>query len=212
MNWTAGYASELEYIPGFYREQSPTHLNLACVLNGVTPVDTALPFTYLELGFGRGLSLNTLAAANPNGDFYGIDFNPAHVAGARQLAQAASLENVTLLERSFEALALQEDADIPECDFITLHGIYTWVTAENQQHIIAIINRYLKPGGIVYVSYNALPGTCPTLPLQRMMVDHAALQHLPSDGRIRAATDFMERLSRQPIGYFGSTPGMHAKL
>lgn len=38
---------------------------------------------------------------------------------------------------------------LPQFDFITLHGIYTWVSRENRQHIVDFIARYLKPGGIV---------------------------------------------------------------
>jgi hypothetical protein len=30
MDWTAGYASDIEYTAGFYREQSPAYLNFAC--------------------------------------------------------------------------------------------------------------------------------------------------------------------------------------
>ncbi|RYZ90024.1 MAG: methyltransferase, partial [Moraxellaceae bacterium] len=85
MDWTAGYVSDVEYTAGFYTEQAPGLLNFACILNGVEPVDTSKSFNYCELGFGRGLTVNVLAAANPQGRFYAADFNPAHVAGARQL-------------------------------------------------------------------------------------------------------------------------------
>ena len=100
MDWTAGYASDIEYTAGFYREQSPTFLNFACVLNGYEPIPLDQPFTYFELGFGRGLTANLLAASNPIGEFYAADFNPAHVAGAQQLANAAQLKNLRLLENS----------------------------------------------------------------------------------------------------------------
>lgn len=53
MDWTEGYASDVEYTAGFYREQAPAFLNFTCLLNGVEPVDLSRPFTYFELGFGR---------------------------------------------------------------------------------------------------------------------------------------------------------------
>jgi hypothetical protein len=34
MDWTAGYASDVEYTTGFYAEQAPGYLNLVCALNG----------------------------------------------------------------------------------------------------------------------------------------------------------------------------------
>ena len=125
MDWTAGYASDIEYTAGFYPEQAPGHLNLVCALNGNEPPSLAGPFTYFELGFGRGLTASVLAASNPRGTFYAADFNPAHVAGARELAAEAGLDNLTLLENSFEELAAGAVAGLPGFDYITLHGIYT---------------------------------------------------------------------------------------
>ena len=98
MDWTSGYVSDIEYTSGFYREQSPAWLNFVCLLNGIEPVDLQQPFTYFELGFGRGLTAQLVAASHPNGQFYAADFNPAHVAGASALAKQAQLSNLTLLE------------------------------------------------------------------------------------------------------------------
>lgn len=211
MDWTAGYASDVEYTAGFYREQSPTYLNFACVLNGYEPVALNKPYTYFELGFGRGLTANILAAGNPNGQFFAADFNPSHVAGARQLAESAQLNNLTLLENSFEELA-QGKVNLPSFDFITLHGIYTWVTAENQQHIVNFIARYLKPGGIVYMSYNAMPGWAMTLPLQRLLTEHADLHPNRSDEQINQAAKFIEKLEELQAGYFTVNPGLKARM
>ncbi len=212
MDWTAGYNSEVEYTAGFYREQSPVYLNFACVLQGYEPVPLDRPYTYFELGFGRGLTANLLAAANPQGTFYAADFNPAHVAGAQQLAKSAQLENVTLLENSFEELAEGRVTDLPQFDFITLHGIYTWVTAENRQHIVNFIGRYLKPGGLVYLSYNAMPGWAMSLPLQRLLVEHAELHPNRSDKQINEAAKFVEKLADMQAGYFTVNTGLKPRL
>lgn len=212
MDWTAGYNSEVEYTAGFYREQSPVYLNFVCVLHGYEPVPLDQPYNYCELGFGRGLTVNLLAAANPTGNFYAADFNPAHVAGAQQLAKNAQLDNLTLLENSFEELAQGTVADLPQFDFITLHGIYTWVTAENRQHIIQFISRYLKPGGLVYLSYNAMPGWTMALPLQRLLVEHADLHPNRSDKQIDLAASFVEKMVELNAGYFSSNPGLKQRL
>jgi SAM-dependent methyltransferase len=212
MDWTAGYASDIEYTAGFYREQSPAYLNFACVLNGYEPVALNRPFTYFELGFGRGVTANVLAASNPQGQFYAADFNPAHVAGARALAATAQLANLTLLENSFEELARGQVADLPQFDFITLHGIYTWVTAENRQHIVNFIARYLKPGGIVYLSYNAMPGWSAALPLQRLLIEHADLYPNRSDVQIKHAAAFVEQLNAAKAAYFTNSPTLTHRL
>lgn len=211
MDWTAGYASDIEYTAGFYGEQSPFHLNLACALNGVEPVPLDRPFTYCELGFGRGLTANVLAAAYPNGQFYAADFNPAHVAGARALADSASLPNLTLLEASFATLAQAPEQSLPMFDFITLHGIYTWVTAENRAHIVSFINRYLKPGGVVYLSYNAMPGWSLALPLQRLLVEYGDTHPGRSDVQVAEAAQLVKKMTDLKAAYF-TNPGLAPRL
>ncbi|NYE63759.1 SAM-dependent methyltransferase [Duganella sp. 1224] len=211
MDWTSGYVSDIEYTSGFYREQSPDWLNFVCLLAGIAPVDLQQPFTYCELGFGRGLTAQLLAAGHPAGQFYAADFNPAHVAGARALAAEAGLTNLTLLENSFEELA-QGQAELPQFDFITLHGIYSWVTADNRQHIVRFINRYLKPGGVVYLSYNAMPGWSAALPLQRLLVEYADAFPARSDLQIKGATEFIAQLEEVQAGYLTAHPGLKARL
>jgi SAM-dependent methyltransferase len=157
MNWNDGYVSNIDYPAAFFREQSPTHLSFACVLNGYEPVPLDGHFTYMELGAGQGLTANILAASHPRGEFYAVDFSPSQVAASRQLSSAAQLHNLTLLENSFAELAAGKVA-LPQLDFITMYGVYSWVDADNRRHIADFINRYLKPGGIVYLNYNAMPG------------------------------------------------------
>lgn len=211
MNWTEGYVSDVEYVAGFYRELSPGWLNLVCLLNGVQPVPLDQPYQYCELGFGRGFSAQLLAAANPQGQFYAADFNPAHVAGASALVREAQLPNLTLLENSFEQMA-SGDVDLPQFDFIVLHGVYTWVTAENRQHIVRFIGRYLKPGGIAYISYNAMPGWAPALPLQRLLVEYADAFPNRADLQIKAATEFLTQMEQANAGYLVQNPSIKARI
>ena len=36
--WGGGYVTDITYLPGYYRHQSPLHLNLACLLGGVAGI------------------------------------------------------------------------------------------------------------------------------------------------------------------------------
>lgn len=205
MDWTAGYASDVEYVSGFYREQDPQLLNFVCALNGYEPATASAEYNYFELGFGRGYTVNLLAAANPKARFYAADFNPAHVAGAQALAQAAELGNLTLLENSFAELS-QGAVALPQFDYITLHGIYTWITAENRQHIVEFLARYLKPGGVVYLSYNSMPGWTSALPMQRLLVEYGDAHPNRSDLQIDGAAEFIQQLSAAGAAYFHIHP------
>lgn len=166
--WMEGYESDIEYTSGYYREQEPNFLNLCAVMHGIEPINLDKGFTYCELGCGQGMTVLIMAANYPMGKFYAIDFNPSHIARARNLAEQAGLDNIVFLEKSFAQLA--EDPELlPECDFIVLHGIFTWVSDHNRQCIIDICSRHLKSGGMVYNSYNAKPGWSMSEPIQKML-------------------------------------------
>ncbi len=170
MGWSEGYVSDINYPAAFFREQSPGHLNFSCILNGYEPIAIDRPFTYMELGSGQGLTANILAASNPQGKFYAVDFNPSHVSISQQLSEYAELDNLEILEASFSDLAAGKFT-LPQFDFVTMYGVYSWVDGNNQKHIVNFLKRYLKPGGIVYINYNAMPGWCAALPLQRLLLE-----------------------------------------
>lgn len=210
--WSDGYNSDIGYTHGFYRELSPAYLGFVCLLNGIRPPRIDRPFRYCELGCGQGMTLNILAAAYPQGRFVGIDFNPLHVAGARRLAEEAGLDNVSFLERSFQDIAAgagagSGDGDGEGFDFITLHGVYSWISPENRQAVVDILARWLNPGGLVYVSYNAQPGWSPMMPLQSLLLAHAAANPGRSDRQFEAALGFVNRLKDAGAGYFAANPG-----
>ena len=167
-SWTSGYVTELEYTYGYYRELCPGLLRLACVSAGIAPPSTK-QLQYLELGFGQGLSINIHAAA-VDGEFWGTDFNPTQVTHARALTEASG-SGAKLFEDSFAEFAARPD--LPEFDIIGLHGIWTWISDENSRVIVDLIRRKLRAGGIVYISYNCLPGWAPAVPLRHLMKLHA---------------------------------------
>lgn len=189
-DWTQGYVSDIEYLPGFYVEQTPAHLDVVCLLRGIEPpVRSGEAFRYCELGCGVGETATTIAAANPRSEVWGFDFNPAHIARARQLAKDGGLQNIRLEDASFEQLIEGKLPDLPQFDYITLHGVWSWVSAENRAHIVRFIDSYLKPGGLVYVSYNALPGWTSAVPLQRILSLSAARDNDRSDRRVMRALE-----------------------
>jgi SAM-dependent methyltransferase len=171
-NWGEGYVTEVGYTHGFYRELTPHLLAFAALSRGFrAPSLGDRPVRILELGCGQGFSANLISAANPDVDYTAIDFGPAHIVGARELAAAANVSNVHFLEASFEQIAA--DRAMGEFDLVTLHGVYSWVSAENRDHIIRIARDKLKAGGMLYVSYNTFPGWASFVPIRQMILDAA---------------------------------------
>lgn len=203
-SWNAGYVTDVGYTFGAYRELAPTILNFTALIAGFRSPDPNDALTYCELGCGQGFSTNLLAAANPHIDFYATDFNPSHIAGAKALAAAARTSNVHFFDKSFGEFG--EESGLPEFDIIALHGIYSWISAEHRRDIVNFIRTRLKVGGLVYISYNALPGWAPVMPLRRLMVDHANGVVGTTTQRVDQSLAFIQRLADVSPKYFGANP------
>lgn len=202
--WNAGYVSEVDYIYGYFPELSPIRLKLALLSRGVSHDVSDSP-NYLELGFGQGISLN-INAVTSAGNFYGTDFNPSQAAYASQIARAAG-KSVKIFDNSFEDLAARDD--LPEFDIIALHGIWSWVSQESRQAIVDIIHNRLKPGGVLYVSYNAKPGWAPIEPLRHLLNIHsskAATGGLLA--RVEESLNFVQKVVDAKSGYFAQYPAI----
>lgn len=204
MEWQDGYITEVEYVHGVYRELGPSALNFILLLQSREPVPLSEGFTYLDLGCGQGESTNLFAACHPEGQFHAVDFNAAHIAGARNMARQASIQNVTFWEASFADLP---ELDLPQFDFIVLHGIYSWVGPENRQRIVDFLRTNLKPGGVVYVSYNSLPGWSSYAPLRQLLSSYADTQPGNLEERVERALQFAQRLKDAGAAFFSANPG-----
>lgn len=199
-SWTSGYVSEVAYTAGFYRELTPAILDLAALAKSVTVQPATSPFAMCELGCGRGVTTNVLAAANPHGQFHATDFNPAHIAEARALAAAGGLKNVQFSDAGFAEYL--DDPTLPQFDIIALHGILSWVNEANRRVIVAFIGKHLKPGGLAYVSYNCMPGWAPAAPMRRLMAEFGALRSGGPLGRLDKSIEMMTRLKETNARYF----------
>jgi SAM-dependent methyltransferase len=201
--------TELEYTYGYYRELAPGVLRLACLQAGVAP-PVARPLRYLELGYGQGVSINMHAAAIV-GEFWGTDFNPTQASHARALAEASG-SGATLLDDSFAEFAARPD--VPEFDIIGLHGIWSWISDENGRVIVDIIRRKLRVGGILYLSYNCLPGWAPSLPLRHLMKLHADLGSEATGmiAKLEGALAFAKKVIDSGSIYFRANPAVGQRL
>lgn len=200
-NWSNGYVADLTYSHGYYHELSPPFIRFFLLLNGLANAGDGTHYTYCELGYGQGVSANLHAAANPRGQFWGTDFQPDHALFARQLAAQAGLE-AHWMALGFEQLL---DESLPSFDFITLHGVWSWIHAAGRHAVVEFIRRKLKVGGVVYISYNVMPGWSAEKPLRDLLWMHseqAGAAGASTATRIRGALAFAERLRRAKAGYF----------
>lgn len=207
-NWSDGYFTEFGYTYGYYRELSPAFLKFCQLLAGYAPQDSD-ETNYCELGVGQGVSISIHAASNP-GFFWGNDFNPGQIAFAQALAPQVNLP-LSLSDDSFDEYL---NADLPPMDYIALHGIWTWVSRDNQQKIVAFLKKFLKPGGLAYLSYNTYPGWAPAAPLRQIFSTYDRFAgRLQSGGdRIDSAIDFADRCLAANPAYLRACPGLKERL
>jgi len=187
--WTSGYVADIGYTYGYYSELNPLRVRLAFLNAGLVCPEFG---TACELGFGQGLSANIHAAASAC-SWSGTDFNPAQAGFAQELALASG-SGAQLFDESFAEFACR---DLPEFDYIGLHGIWSWISDENRAVVVDFIRRKLKVGGVLYISYNTLPGWGAFAPMRHLMTEHAEV--IGSEGRgivnrINDAIEFTERL------------------
>jgi hypothetical protein len=105
---------------------------------------------------------------HPDSDFVGIDFMPEHISHARRLAELAAIENVSFIEGDF--LDLQDGCEkFGEFDYAVAHGISTWISPAVREAMFSLASKLLKPGGLMYNSYNTYPGWLPASPFQHLV-------------------------------------------
>jgi len=210
--WSDGYFTDVQYTANYYPELAPGFLAFACLRELVRPPVLGPGSSYLELGCGQGFGLNLLAAANPGMAFRGVDFHPGQIANASRLARAAGLSNVTFEDLSFEQMLALPEGRLPKFDIVSLHGIYSWVGPENRAVIVRILDRVVKPGGLVYVSYNCLPGWAPLAPLQRFVRDHVARTAGDPQARVMDALRAAMQLLEGGALYFERVPSLKQRI
>ncbi len=212
MDQKNGYVFDVPYNAGFYKELTPSFLRAILLLKrcDLPERDENEPLRYLELGFGQGNSFCIHAASN-TGDFWGTDFNPTHATIAQKSLNKSNTKAHVLCD-SFEELANKSEKGLlPDFDIIVLHGIWSWISEENREQILKIISHSLKINGIVYASYNALPGTANFHPVRDFFMSYSSSYTNPSLSsveKLQASYDFLKALKSNGSLFFEANPAI----
>jgi SAM-dependent methyltransferase len=161
-----GYIADVPYVRAFIHELAPAWLDHAAVVSGTMPPARRDGFTWCDLGCGQGLTAALLAAMHPAGQFHGVDAMSGHIAHGQGIAADAAIGNVHFHAADFATAA---GLGLPRFDYIVSHGVYAWIGPQARAALRSFIDGHLKPGGLVYLSYNAMPGRAADLPFQRLV-------------------------------------------
>jgi SAM-dependent methyltransferase len=205
---SAEYVDDLPYVRHFIADLSPARLRLVAALNGLAPAPE-VDFDYCELGCAHGDTLAALAAAYPESRFLGVDLSAAHVASAKRLARDGALENLGVLARDFADLVSE---DVGEFDYIVAHGVLSWVSPEKRRALLDFARAKLKPGGLLHVSYNAMPGWASVEPLRQLLLFGGAGEGGTSLERARRGLELARAMERAGAEYFTKNPAASEML
>lgn len=203
------YRTDSTYVETYIPYVSPALMRLSLLFSGVEAPqpEPGVPFRYLELGIGFGASLAMHAAANA-GEYWGVDFMEAHCQRAKTLFAAAGLESRILCKSFADVDAMSAAGELPQFDMIAMHGIWSWINADNRRHIRNIIERNLRPGGVVYNSYNTLPGWSYFQPVRELMLSMAL--RYGEEGKLQELIPKViaeiSTLARSGATFFNGTP------
>ncbi|CAB3793856.1 class I SAM-dependent methyltransferase [Pararobbsia alpina] len=200
-----GYVDGIAYTFGYCDELNPLRLTLPLLHAGL---DLPTVQSACELGFGHGVSVNIHAAGSTT-RWYGTDFHPPHANFARRLASSAE-SRAQLFGEHFSAFCRRDD--LPDFDFVGMHGIWSWISDETRALVADFIRRKLKAGGVLYLSYNTQPGWTPMLPVRELMHRHFKVGAVSESHngmvaeermqvRIKAAVDFAQAVFATQPGY-----------
>ena len=202
-----GYVEDIPYTYGYQPDLDPVRMERALRAAGIEPPVVA---TACELGYGQGLSLAIHAVAG-GARWYGTDLNPVHAAMLCGLV-ADTDARIEVCAQTFAEFFARDD--LPVFDFVGAHGVWSWVSAANRDRIVAFLQQRLRPGGVFYLSYNALPGWAPMLPLRDLLMRsvQTAPAAMPLAERIEhSLRDVAMRLARDP-SFEELHPGIEAEL
>jgi SAM-dependent methyltransferase len=188
-----GSYDEVRY-PSFPRNQShPAFISALSAIAGFSlpPVEG---WRVLEIGCGDGSNILPLALDYPEGMYVGVDRAQIAIEVGRELASRLHLTNIEL-----HPADLLQWAPEGEFDYIIAHGVFSWVPKEIREKILQICSAALKPRGVAYISYNALPGCY----FRRFVGDFLQfhVRHLTDPAvRIRKARELAQFIADRPGG------------
>ncbi len=207
-----GYDISVGYSYNFHREMAPDWMDFCVGANGFEAPRRGSDYRYLDLGCGQGFGLCLLAAANPEAEFVGIDFQDDHIAHARSLAEAAALTNVRFVQADFIELAKAWPDKLGTFDYVGLQGILSWISADLRAAVMQCVAHATRQGSLVYFGYNTQPGSLSATPFQHMAHLIKEKSGSSSTDALARAIELFDGLKKAKAPIFQVLPGLARRL
>ncbi|MFN4894380.1 MAG: methyltransferase regulatory domain-containing protein [Pseudomonadota bacterium] len=135
------------------KETHPARIGALARLYGIA-APTADSCSVFEIGCGDGGNIIPLAAQYPESSFVGIDLAGELIEQGRKEIASLNLSNIELIHGDIAEYKPATGSH----DYVICHGVYSWVSPEAQRAIFDRAVAALSSQGVLFVSYNTLPG------------------------------------------------------
>lgn len=173
-----------------YPYSHPDHLATLAQLFGLATQDVSSA-RVLEIGCADGANLIPMAAASPEGHFVGIDLSARQIGAGQQAIEELGLSNIHLLQQNLDDWKTDESFD-----YIIAHGFYSWTPRETRDQLLKFCREHLRSTGIVFVSYNVLPGWQDRLVIRQWLQSELIGTQLSEADRMANVQMLLQRLER----------------
>lgn len=197
MNKKEYYPAEEEFIERFIPNIYPAINSFVAAYKRFIPPDFSQPFTFIDLGCGRAKTLIVNALLYPNAQFYGIDFNEKSINYAKDQVKKLGIKNITFICDSFENL---KNYSLPDFDYISMAGLYTWLTPSARKAIREFVKNKLKKDGILYLEFASIPGAIETAIFWRF-IREIVPRDINDESKIDMAIELFEIFISRPTRY-----------
>lgn len=146
---------DVAYPSHVHPEALPDYLLALARLHGLAIPDPESP-RVLEIGCGSATQLLAIACSTPGAHLVGVDPSRAAIEIGRSRAESLAVK-VDLRVGTADALAPSTDGQF---DVILAHGVYGWIDQAQRDALLAAAARLLAPSGLLYLSFDVVPGSC----------------------------------------------------
>ena len=201
------YPKTEEFIDRFIPYMYPAGQCFVAASAGFLPLDFNKEFHFIDLGCGRAKTLMVLAWLYPRAKFYGVDFNEKSIAFAKEKAKELNLKNLQFINTSFEKLIQLNN--LPSFDFVSMAGLYTWLSPSARESVRRFVEKKLKRNGILYLEFTAIPGAVNSAIFWRF-IREIVPKDIEDSKRIEKTLELFEMFINRPTKYLISHSGVKA--
>ena len=203
------YPKTEEFIDHFIPYMYPAGQCFVAASAGFLPIDFTREFHFIDLGCGRGKTLLALAQLYPQAKFYGIDFNEKSITFGKKKAEELHLKNLKFINTKFEKLL--ELNELPFFDFVSMAGLYTWLTPGARQSVREFVEKKLKPNGMLYLEFASIPGAINNAIFWKF-IRELVPENIEDSKKVEKTLEFFEIFTSRPTKYLIVHSGVRAVI